>query len=75
MASTFELMKNGKIGKSEIFDVEITQIISGLYIYMQMLGEDRKREAALIGDLRNSLTTIRHNVTKWLEEDPPKSKE
>ncbi len=75
MSDSFDYVEGEEFGMSEAFDVELTRVISNLYIYMKMLGEDRTHECALIRDMRMSLVRIRTVAARWLKDVPPKSEE
>lgn len=73
MASTFEMMEGNVLKRPGVFESEMTKVVSDMNTYMQMLGESREKEALLIKGYREDISRIRFQVTRWLEEEPPKS--
>lgn len=68
MADIFERLKisNGKLDAKEIIHEQISDVLSGLYIYKEMLG-DRETEKTVIESIRNQLCRIRSGVDDFLK--------
>lgn len=72
MADIYEIIKsnNGKLEAMELVHEKVTDLLVGLYIYMQMLPQERQNEIKLISEFRSDLTRLRWYIDDNLIEKP-----